>query len=206
MTIAQIVTTVTTIFYSLVFAVGYYLVVKGNRAALREMREGRLSGGRPQVLVEADYGRLPVIDLVVRNVSGGSAGDITFEFSTPIEDSSGFVVSDLPYLKEGIDFLGPGGHAACSWDELDPSWRRCEKRAQRGHRGDREVQGPCRQALPHAVDGKPAALRAGNRHVHREGLGDVVAALKGLSEVLSRAASAAGDDGRGAAEPGTHPR
>ena len=69
--VAQIATAITTVFYSLVFAIGYYLVVRGNRAVLREMREERLSGGRPQALVEADYGRLPMVDLVVRNVSGG---------------------------------------------------------------------------------------------------------------------------------------
>lgn len=86
--VAQIATAITTIFYSLVFAVGYYLVVKGNRETLREMRREHRSGGGPQILVEADYGRLPSIDLVVRNVSGGSARDITFEFSAPVEASS----------------------------------------------------------------------------------------------------------------------
>ena len=63
---------------------------------------------------------MPSIDLVVRNVSGGSARDITFEFSAPVEDSKGFVVSDLPYLKRGVNFLGPGSHVACFWDDLEP--------------------------------------------------------------------------------------
>ena len=63
---------------------------------------------------------MPSIDLVVRNASGGSARDITFEFSAPVEDSKGFVVSDLPYLKQGVNFLGPGSHVACFWDDLDP--------------------------------------------------------------------------------------
>ena len=45
--IAQIVTAVTTVFYAAVFAIGYYLMIKGNRKSLREMREERLSGGRP---------------------------------------------------------------------------------------------------------------------------------------------------------------
>ncbi|HKH78297.1 MAG TPA: hypothetical protein VKA51_15170 [Rubrobacteraceae bacterium] len=56
---------------------------------------------------------MPSIDLVVRNVSGGSARDITFEFSAPVEVSKGFVVSDLPYSKRGVNFLGPGSHVAC---------------------------------------------------------------------------------------------
>jgi hypothetical protein len=51
--IAQIVTAVTTVFYAGVFALGYYLLIKGNRQTLREMREQRISGGRPQVIVQA---------------------------------------------------------------------------------------------------------------------------------------------------------
>ena len=45
---AQIATAITTIFYSLVFAIGYYLVVKGNGALLREMRREHRSGGGPR--------------------------------------------------------------------------------------------------------------------------------------------------------------
>ncbi len=69
--IAQIVTAVTTVFYAAVFAIGYYLMVKGNRQTLREMREERLSGGRPQVVIEASSLNLPTVELVVRNESGG---------------------------------------------------------------------------------------------------------------------------------------
>jgi len=71
---AQIATAVTTIFYSLVFAIGYYLVVRGNRAMLIEMRRENRSSGGPQILVEADYGQLPSIDFVVRNVRGAPPG------------------------------------------------------------------------------------------------------------------------------------
>lgn len=45
---AQIATAVTTIFCSLVFAIGYYLVVEGNGAMLREMRREHRSGGGPR--------------------------------------------------------------------------------------------------------------------------------------------------------------
>ena len=69
--IAQIVTAITTVFYAAVFAIGYYLVIKGNRDVLREMREERLSGGRPQVIAETSLLNLPIVDFVVRNVSGG---------------------------------------------------------------------------------------------------------------------------------------
>jgi hypothetical protein len=117
--IAQIVTAVTTVFYAGVFAIGYYLLIKGNRETLREMREQRISGGRPQVVIQARYDRLPMVDLVVRNFGAGVAKDITFAFSDPIEDSTGFILSELPYLKEGMSFLGPGEEIACAWDNLD---------------------------------------------------------------------------------------
>ncbi len=117
--IAQIVTAITTIFYSAVFAIGYYLMIKGNRQTLREMREERLSGGRPQVVIEAGLLNLPVVELVVRNLSGGAAKDITFDLSGPIEDSSGFVLSDLRYLREGIPLLGSGEKIRCVWDHID---------------------------------------------------------------------------------------
>ena len=46
--VAQIATAITTIFYSLVSVIGYYLVVKGNGAMLREMRREHRSGGGPR--------------------------------------------------------------------------------------------------------------------------------------------------------------
>ena len=117
--IAQIVTAITTVFYAAVFAIGYYLMIKGNREVLREMREERLSGGRPQVIVETSLLSLPIVGFVVRNVSGGAAKDITLEFSGPIEDSSGFVISELRYIREGIPFLGPGERIRCIWHHID---------------------------------------------------------------------------------------
>jgi hypothetical protein len=117
--IAQIVTAITTVFYAAVFAIGYYLIIRGNRQTLREMRQERLSGGRPQIIVEMSLLNLPMVELVVRNVSGGAAKDITFDISDVIEDSSGFALSALRYLREGIPFLGPGEKITCLWDHLD---------------------------------------------------------------------------------------
>jgi len=117
--IAQIITTITTIFYAVVFAIGYYLLIKVSRETLKEMREQRISGGRPQVIIEARYDRLPTVDLVVRNLGAGVAKDITFAFSDPIEDSTGLILSELPYLQEGMSLLGPGEEVACAWDYLD---------------------------------------------------------------------------------------
>lgn len=207
--VAQIATAITTIFYSLVFAIGYYLVVRGNREMLREIRRENRSGGGPQVLVEADYGRLPSVDLVVRNVSGGSARDIIFEFSAPVEGSKGFVVSELPYLKQGMNFLGPGSHVACFWDDLDPLVARLRERGL--------DEGICVTVRYSDLGGESyetewrinPLLYAGNRHVPREGLGNVVAALDNLSEALSREAVApsavSGGDERRDARTGASP-
>jgi hypothetical protein len=118
--LAQLITAITTVFYAGVFALGYYLMIQSNQETLKEMREQRLSGGRPQVIVEARYSRFPKVDLTVRNITGGVAKDITFDFSSPIEDSRGFVLSELPYFREGMNFLGPGEEIACTWDDLEP--------------------------------------------------------------------------------------
>jgi hypothetical protein len=117
--IAQIVTAITSVFYAAVFVIGYYLIIKGNRETLREMREQRISGGRPQVLIQARYDRMPMVDLVVRNFGAGAAKDITFAFSDSLEDSRGFVLSELPYFQEGTSFLGPGDEIVCAWDNLE---------------------------------------------------------------------------------------
>lgn len=86
---------------------------------MSEMKEQRISGGRPQVIVEADYRRMPEIDLVVRNVGGGPAKNISFDFSANIKSSTGFVLTDLFYLRDGMDFLAPGGEIRCLWDNLE---------------------------------------------------------------------------------------
>jgi hypothetical protein len=117
--IAQIVTAITTVFYAAVFAIGYFMMIRGNRKVLQEMREERLSGGSPQVIVETSLLSLPMVELVVRHVSEGVVKDITFEISNPIEDSSGYVISDLRYLKEGIPLLGSGERIRCLWDHID---------------------------------------------------------------------------------------
>ena len=95
--IAQIVTAITTVFYAAVFAIGYYMMIRGNREVLQEMREERLSGGRPQVIVERSLLNLPLVEFVVPHVSGGAAKDITFEVSDPIEQAFSKIKS---YLRE----------------------------------------------------------------------------------------------------------
>ena len=127
-TIAQLVTAVTNLFFVIVLAVGYYFTWRASQQTLREMRAQRTAMGRPLVIVQEDYDGLPELDVVIRNVSEGAARDITFEFSAPLENSSGFVLSDLPYFRDGLDFLPPQGEINCYWDNLDSLIPFLEKR------------------------------------------------------------------------------
>jgi hypothetical protein len=70
-TIAQLVTAGGTVFYVVVFGTLYFLLLRLYRQTLREMREEHAPTERPQVLVGADYGRLPEVDLVVKNIGRG---------------------------------------------------------------------------------------------------------------------------------------
>ena len=118
-TLAQVITSVTNLLFVIVLALGYYFTWRVSQTTLQEMRAQRTAMGRPLVIVEEDYESLPELDVAIRNVSEGAARDIEFEFSVPIESSNGFVVSDLPYFKYGLDFLPPKGEITCYWDELD---------------------------------------------------------------------------------------
>jgi hypothetical protein len=117
-TLAQVVTSVTNLLFVIVLAGGYYFTWRVSQTTLEEMRAQRTAMGRPLVIVE-DYESLPELDVAIRNVSEGAARDIEFDFSVPLESSNGFVVSDLPYFKYGLDFLPPNGEITCYWDELD---------------------------------------------------------------------------------------
>jgi hypothetical protein len=118
-TIAQIVSAVGTLAYLVVFGILYYMLVRLYREVLEETREGRQSQERPQILVEAEYTRLPSVDLVIRNIGNGAAKNISFEFSSRVEDSEGFVLTDLPYFKRGLGFLAPEAEVRAYWDNLD---------------------------------------------------------------------------------------
>ena len=81
--------------------------------------EHQVGGGRPLITVSEDYATLPNLNILVKNSGGGPAQGISFEFSAPIESSDGFVVSDLPFFKEGLPSLDAGASIACYWDTLD---------------------------------------------------------------------------------------
>jgi hypothetical protein len=118
-TLAQVITSITNLLFVIVLAAGYYFTWRVSQTTLQEMRSQRTAMGRPLVIVQEDSESLPELDVAIRNVSEGAARDIEFEFSAPIESSNGFVVSDLPYFKYGLDFLPPQGEITCYWDELD---------------------------------------------------------------------------------------
>jgi hypothetical protein len=118
-TLAQIINSVTNLLFVIVLAAGYCFTWRVSQTTLEEMRAQRTAMGRPLVIVQEDYESLPELDVAMRNVSEGAARDIEFEFSLPIKSSNGFVVSDLPYFKYGLDFLPPHGEITCYWDELD---------------------------------------------------------------------------------------
>jgi hypothetical protein len=180
--ITQFATAVMQFVFVVVIAAGYYFLFKVGRDTLDEMRAQRTAVGRPQILVDDDYDRLPEVDVVVRNVSQGAARDITFEFSAPVESSGGFVVSDLPHFKYGMDFLAPGGEISSHWDHLGsllPHLR------QKGLEGGIVVT-----TTYWDMAGEQYASRwrlnpfvyESRRYVRHTGMGDLVEAVEGLSE------------------------
>ncbi len=116
-TIAQLVAAVTNLFFVIVQAVGYHFTRRASQQTLREMRGQRTAMGRPLVIVE-DYDDPPELDVAIRDVGEDAAGDITFEFSAPLENSGGFVISGLPYFRDGLDFLPPHGELSCYLNAL----------------------------------------------------------------------------------------
>jgi hypothetical protein len=102
-TVAQLLTVLSEFLLVLVFGVGYYFFIKQNRQTLEQnqkmltkMQASRTVRGRPQVVVEAGYDHLPMVDLVVRNVGGGAAQDIEFSFSAPFLDRPATTFANSP--------------------------------------------------------------------------------------------------------------
>ena len=114
----DIITPIAQVISAVGIAVGYLLLIKNQREMIRERREEREAGGRPQIVVTADHSHLPKIYVVVRNFTKAPAKDITFDFSAPVASSDGLVLSDLPFFKEGLPFLAPEGTITCYWDSM----------------------------------------------------------------------------------------
>lgn len=125
-TVAQLAAAASNVALTVVFAIGYYVIIKQNREMLQqnqqvlsEMRISRAARGRPQIIVEADYTYLPQVYVLVRNVGGGSAQNIGFEFSAPLVSSTGLTLSELSFFKHGMDFLESGEELRSLWDDFN---------------------------------------------------------------------------------------
>lgn len=118
MTIAQVANPFIQTVFIIIIGLGYYFTIRNLRSQVQEAYQARTTGGRPLIIVSEDYENLPTINLIVQNVGYGPAKNITFDFSSPVESSDGYVLSDLALFKEGIASLAPGARIICYWDEL----------------------------------------------------------------------------------------
>jgi len=116
--IAQILNPFLQTVFIVVIGLGYYYTTKAIRSQVDEMARQATTGGRPLIIVSEDYENLPTINLIIQNVGPGPAKNIDFHFSSPIESSDGFVLSELTLFQEGITSLAPGARIVCYWDEL----------------------------------------------------------------------------------------
>jgi hypothetical protein len=117
--IAQILNPFLQTVFIVVIGLGYYYTTKAIRSQVDEMARQATTGGRPLIIVSEDYENLPTINLIIQNVGPGPAKNINFHFSSPIESSDGFVLSELTLFQEGITSLAPGARIVCYWDELE---------------------------------------------------------------------------------------
>jgi hypothetical protein len=173
----QIAATASNIVFFLVFVVAYYKMIKMNRRTLDLQEWQATAVGRPQVIVDDDFSRLPDVDISIRNISEGAAKDITFEFSAPVERSDGTVISDLAYFKDELDFLAPGKEITLHWDRLDTLLPFLEEKGlEGGQHGDHPLQGPRGHVVRDRLEPPPLDIqgrhlralqghrRAGGRH------------------------------------------
>lgn len=79
-------------------------------------------------MLTADYSHLPEVHIAVRNFTKAPAKDITFDFSAPVENASGLVLSNLPYFEKGLPFLDPEGEVSCHWDSMPSLVTRLKER------------------------------------------------------------------------------
>ncbi len=82
----------------------------------RQARKARDDTDRPQIIVDADYTGRFTTNIVVRNIGNGTAKNITFEFSAPLQSTSGHDITELPYFKHGINFMAPQTDLPAVWD------------------------------------------------------------------------------------------
>lgn len=93
-----------------------FVVATGIFLQAREARKARDDQDRPQIIVDADYTGRFTTNIVVRNIGNGMAKNISFEFSAPIETTNGWDITELPYFKNGLNFMAPHTDIAAVWD------------------------------------------------------------------------------------------
>jgi hypothetical protein len=168
--------------FIMVMGLGYYFTIRNLRSQVQEMNQARTTGGRPLIIVTEDYENLPTINLIVQNVGYGPAKNISFEFSSAVESSDGFVLSDLAFFKEGITSLAPGGRIVCYWDELQNLQNMFEEgRFERGIEGTVNYQDITGGSFSHDWEIDPM-LYQGLRTIVYRGLSDLVDIVEEISE------------------------
>jgi hypothetical protein len=100
----------------LLSSLGTLVVASGILYQGRQARKARDDTDRPQIIVDADYTGRFTTNIVVRNIGNGTAKNITFEFSAPLESTSGHDITELPYFKHGINFMAPQTDLPAVWD------------------------------------------------------------------------------------------
>ena len=93
-----------------------FVVATGILYQGRQARKSRDDQDRPQIIVDADYTGRFTTNIVVRNIGHGMAKNITFDFSAPLQTTSGADITELPYFRHGINFMAPQTDLATVWD------------------------------------------------------------------------------------------
>jgi hypothetical protein len=100
----------------LLSSLGTLVVAAGILYQGRQARNARNDEDRPQIIVDADYTGRFTTNIVVRNIGHGVAKNITFRFSAPLESTSGYDITELPYFQHGINFMAPKTDLPAVWD------------------------------------------------------------------------------------------
>jgi hypothetical protein len=105
-------------------AAGTFILAGLAYSQVREMRAARIAQERPQVIVDVDHSKPPLVNVVLRNIGQGAAKDIVFDFSAPMEIPEGannpYVVplNKQGYFEQGMDFLAPGAELSTLWGSM----------------------------------------------------------------------------------------
>jgi len=103
-------------------------MVEVNRATLEEMQADREERMRPRVRVDIDYDHQPWLYVVVRNLGGGAASSVHFDFrpelvtpasASPVGEGEIPLSQGLPMFTRSIDFLPAGAEILVWWGSAE---------------------------------------------------------------------------------------